>query len=141
MRHGFSLVESVLVLAVLGIVSGIALPHLSGALDSIEVDAAANHLITAHQRARIMAITRSQVLVLTVEDSCLAIRLRGQDNPLWSEEGPSARRVTLMGPAREFIFSPEGITLGLSNATLQLIRGAAHRRVIVSRLGRIRIVR
>jgi prepilin-type N-terminal cleavage/methylation domain-containing protein len=141
MPRGFSLVETVLVLAVVGILSGIALPHLSGLLDSIEVDAAAHHLAAAHQRARLMAITRSQVLLLTVEDSLLTIRQRGQDSVLWREEGPSAARVTLEGPARQFTFSPEGVTLGLSNATLRLARGAAHRSVIVSRLGRIRIVR
>jgi type II secretory pathway pseudopilin PulG len=141
MSQGISLTETVLVLAVLGILSGIALPRLAGTLDTIEVDAAANHLVAAHQRARIMAITRSQVLVLTVENSRVAIRQRQPELPLWSEEGPSVRRVTLTGPAREFIFSPEGITLGLSNATLQLARGNAHRSVIVSRLGRIRIVR
>ena len=141
MRQGFSLVEIVLVLALLGTLCGIAIPHLSGALDSIEVDAAANHLVAAHQRARFMAITRSQVLVLTVEATRLDIRRPGQDNPIWSDEGPSASRVTLAGPARQFTFSPEGITLGLSNATLQLVRGSTHRSVVISRLGRIRILR
>jgi type II secretory pathway pseudopilin PulG len=141
MSRGISLVETVLVLAVLGILSGIALPHLSGILDSIEVDAAANQLLAAHQRARIMAITRSQVLVLAVEPERLIIHRRGETAPLWSEEGPSARGVALDGPTREFVFSPEGLTLGLSNATLPLVRGIAHRNVVVSRLGRVRIMR
>jgi hypothetical protein len=39
------------------------------------------------------------------------------------------------------MFSPDGLTLGVSNATLPLARGAAHRAVVVSRLGRVRIVR
>jgi prepilin-type N-terminal cleavage/methylation domain-containing protein len=141
MRQGFSLVEMMLVLAVLGLLFGIALPRISGALDHIEVWAAANHLAAAHQRARIMAITRSQVLVLTIEAASLAIRPRGQAVPLWSEPGPAATRVALEGPAHQFTFSPEGLTFGLSNATLRLSRGAASRTIVISRLGRIRIAR
>lgn len=141
MRQGFSLVEFVLVVAVAGLLFGIALPHLSGTLDRIEVGAAANHLAAAHQRARMMAIARGQVLVLSVDSARLAIQPRGQATILWSEEGPAAGGVALAGPARQFTFSPEGLTLGLSNATLRLARRSASRAVVVSRLGRLRIVK
>jgi type IV fimbrial biogenesis protein FimT len=141
MRQGFSIVELMLVVAVAGLLLGIALPQLSGALDRIEVIAAANHLAAAHQRARMMAITRSQVLVLSVDPARLAIYPRGQSTLLWTEEGPAASSVVLAGPARQFTFSPEGLTLGLSNATLRLARGSASRTVVVSRLGRVRIAR
>src|SRR6476646_240841 len=110
MRHGFSLVELVLVLAVAGLLFGIALPSLSHAMDQIEVGAAANHLLAAHLRARVMAIARGQVLILTVDATGLIIRTRGNPGSLWSEDGPSASRVSLDGPARQFTFSPEGLT-------------------------------
>jgi type IV fimbrial biogenesis protein FimT len=141
MRQGFSIVELMLVVAVAGLLLGIALPQLSGALDRIEVSAAANHFVAAHQRARMMAIVRSQVLVLSVDPARLAIYPRGQSTLLWTEEGPAASSVVLAGPARQFTFSPEGLTLGLSNATLRLARGSASRTVVVSRLGRVRIAR
>jgi prepilin-type N-terminal cleavage/methylation domain-containing protein len=139
MRHGFSLVELLLVLAVAGLLFGITLPRLSAALDHVEVSAAANHIVAAHQRARIMAVTRGQVLVLSIQAADLVIRSRGQVAPLWTEDGPVASRVSLEGPAREFIFSPEGLSLGLSNATLRLTRGSASRTIVISRLGRVRI--
>jgi prepilin-type N-terminal cleavage/methylation domain-containing protein len=141
MRQGFSLVELMLVLAVTSLLFGIALPRLSGALDRIEVESQANHLVAAHRRARMMAITRSQVLVLTIDSANLVIRLRGQTSPLWAERGPAAARVTLDGPARQFTFSPIGLTLGFSNATLRLSRGTASRTIVISRLGRVRIAR
>jgi Tfp pilus assembly protein FimT len=128
-------------LAVAGLLFGIALPQLSGAVDRIEVSAAANHLAAAHQRARMMAIARSQVLVLSVDPARLTIQPRGLATILWSEEGPAASGVALAGPARQFTFSPEGLTLGLSNATLRLARGSASRAVVVSRRGRVRIMR
>jgi Tfp pilus assembly protein FimT len=132
-------VELMLVLAVAGLLFGIALPRLSGALDHIEVESQANHLVAAHRRARIMAVTRGQVLVLTIDSASIVIRPRGQASPLWAENGPAAARVTLEGPARQFTFSPVGLTLGLSNATLRLTRGSASRTIVISRLGRVRI--
>ena len=141
MRHGFSLVELVLVLALLGFLLGIALPPLSGALDRIEVASAASQIAAAHTRARMMAISRSRVLVLTVESGSLSIHPPGSTSQLWSDQGPALSSVLLTGPARSFTFSPEGFSLGLSNATFQLSRGSATRTVIVSRLGRVRITR
>jgi prepilin-type N-terminal cleavage/methylation domain-containing protein len=138
MRRGFSLPELMLAVAVAGLLFGIAVPSLSGALDRIEVWSAANQLIAAHRRARIMAITRGQVLVLTVNTDLLTIRPRGQTSPLWTAAGPASARVALEGRAHHFTFSPEGLTLGLSNATLRLTRGAASRTIVISRLGRIR---
>jgi prepilin-type N-terminal cleavage/methylation domain-containing protein len=139
MRQGVTLSELMLVLAVAGLVFGIALPGLSGALDRVEVWSAANHVVAAHRRARVMAVTRGQVLILTVDAEVLAIRPRGQPAPVWTEVGPASSRVALDGGSHQFTFSPEGLTLGLSNATMRLTRGAASRTIVISRLGRIRI--
>lgn len=141
MQKAFTLPELVLVLAVAGILVGIAVPRLAATLDQLEVHAAAAHLVAAHQRARIMAITRNQVVVLSIDSTALTISPRGGGAVLWSEIGPAASGVALAGPTRRFTFSPEGLTLGLSNATLQLSRGGSIRTLVISRLGRVRIVR
>jgi prepilin-type N-terminal cleavage/methylation domain-containing protein len=141
MRRAFTLVELMLVLAVLGILLGIAIPMLSQALDRIEVEAAAAHIVAAHQRARLLAITHGQVVRLSVDAGRIAIYPRVGLVPLWSESEPFQRRVTLAGATRQFSFSPEGFTLGLSNASLQLVRGTSRRTVVISRLGRVRILR
>jgi Tfp pilus assembly protein FimT len=131
----------VLVLALGGILLAIAVPRLTDALDRIEVQAAANNVAAAHHRARMMAVTHGQVLVLSVGQHQLGIRARSGATVLWSYAGPEASGVTLAGPSRQFTFSPEGLSLGLSNATLRLARGSATRTVVVSRLGRVRITR
>ena len=141
MRRAFTLIELMLVLAVVGILLGIGLPALNRMLDSIEVGAAIAHIVAAHQRARLMSITRGQVLRLSIGADQIAIYARSGITPLWSEAGPEHAHVTLSGPARQFTFSPEGFTLGLSNASLQLTRGASTRSVVISRLGRIRVDR
>jgi prepilin-type N-terminal cleavage/methylation domain-containing protein len=141
MRKAFTLPELMLVVALGGILVGIAVPLAARARDSIEVEAAAAHLVAAHYRARIMAVTRNQVVVLSVDSSALRISPPGGGPPLWAEIGPAGSGVALAGPARQFTFSPEGMTLGLSNATLQLARGASSRTVVISRLGRARVIR
>jgi prepilin-type N-terminal cleavage/methylation domain-containing protein len=140
MRIGVTLPEIMLVLALIGIVLGIAVPPLSRTLDRIEVAAAASHIAAAHSRARLLAVARNRVVVLTVDSLSLNIRDRGTTVPLWSRRGPALAGVSLNGPARTFTMSPQGYSLGLSNATLRVSRGRATRAVIVSRLGRVRIV-
>ena len=139
MRQAFTLPELLLVLALGSVLLGIAIPRFSAAMDRIEVSAAASHIAAAHRRARLIAVTRGIVAVLTVDPFALTIRHRGVTVPLWSEAGPAANRVSLAGPVRQFTFSPEGFSLGLSNATIRLTRGSATRTVIISRLGRVRV--
>jgi prepilin-type N-terminal cleavage/methylation domain-containing protein len=141
MRRAFTLPELVLVLAVVGVLVGMAVPRVSRVVDSLAVEAASNHLVVAHQRARIMAIARSQILILSIDSDRIAIYPRGGTSPLWSEVGPAASGVALGGAPRQLSFSPEGLTLGLSNATLRLTRGSASRTIVISRLGRLRVAR
>lgn len=141
MRDGFSLPELMLVLALISILLGIAAPHLSSAIDRVEVGAAASRIAAAHGRARLMAITQSRVVILSVDSLALTIRRRGLPTPLWSEAGPVSSGVSLTSTSPTFTFLPEGYTMGVSNATLRLSRGAATRSVIVSRLGRVRVIR
>lgn len=141
MRRAFTLPELMLSLAVASILLGIALPRLAQAVDRVSVEAATAQILAAHQRARVMAITRGQVLTLSVDSSRLSISPRSGGAALWTEPGPAASRVTLDGPTRRFTFAPEGISLGLSNASLRLSRGSISRTVVVSRLGRLRVLR
>ena len=82
---------------------------------------------------------RSQPLELVIEPTALTIRPPAA-TPIWQGPGPAADGVMLAGPPRTLTFSPVGITTGLSNASFRLTRGAAERTVVVSRLGRVRIV-
>jgi len=140
MRRGVTLVELMLVLAVAGILFGVAVPALSLLLDSLAVHAAISHIEAAHARARLLAITRGKVITLAIDSARIAISPRNDTLALWSEEGPSAQRVHLEGAQRQFTFSPEGFTLGVSNASLQLSRGATRQTLVISRLGRVRVL-
>lgn len=140
MRRGVTLLELVLVLVVIGILTAIAEPRLRAFTDDLAVNQAALEIVSAHRRARISAILQSRVVELTISDSGLSIRPRGAAADTWRAAGPAAEGVALAGPGDVITFSPVGISIGLSNASFHLSRGAASCTVVVSRLGRVRIV-
>jgi Tfp pilus assembly protein FimT len=139
MRRGATVLELVLTMILMGLVLSIALPRCQRILDSLAVARAAQDIAGAHRRARMSAILQSRAIELTIDANSLAIRPRGDTTSLWYADGPAADRVALAGPQRTLVFSPVGITFGLSNASFLLTRGAATRTVVVSRLGRVRI--
>jgi prepilin-type N-terminal cleavage/methylation domain-containing protein len=139
MRRGFTLLEIALVLAVMGLTLGIALPRLAALWNSLAVSQAAEEIVAAHRRARVLAILRSRPVVLSVSWDTLTIRQAGGSADMWGGSGPAAAGVSLLGPLRRITFSPIGLAMGLSNASFPLARGNATRTVIVSRLGRIRV--
>ena len=141
MRNGYTLVETALTLAVAGLLLGIALPRFTALKDGITVESAAQNIAAAHRRARTTAIVHGRPATLSVAARSLRITFVGAGQPHWSSPGPSEDGVTLAGPPRDLTFSPLGITTGLSNASFPLSLGSASRTVVVSRLGRVRILR
>jgi prepilin-type N-terminal cleavage/methylation domain-containing protein len=139
MRRGVTLLELALVLAVTGLLFGIALPSLNRMADGLAVHNASLGIVSAHRRARLSAILQNRLLELTITADTLAIRVPGAPGNLWHGPGPSADGVALAGPPRTMTFSPVGITVGVSNASFKLSRGTATQTVVVSRLGRIRL--
>lgn len=141
MKSGFTLVEVALALAVAGLLLGIALPVFTALKQGVQVDSAAQSIVAAHRRARAAAILHGRPAVLAVAARSLRITFVGEEQPHWSAPGPSDQGVTLDGAPRNLSFSPLGITTGLSNASFNLRVGSAVRTVVVSRLGRVRVLR
>lgn len=139
MQRGATLLELALALVVFGLILGIALPRIERVSDGLAVSGAASDIVAAHRRARITAILQSQVIELVVDTNDLAIRPRGGAAHLWHAAGPAAHRVALAGAPKTILFSPVGLSIGVSNASFHLSRGAATRTVVVSRLGRVRV--
>jgi prepilin-type N-terminal cleavage/methylation domain-containing protein len=141
MKHGFTLVETALTLAVAGLLLGIALPRFSALKQGVTVEQAAQNIAAAHRRARTTAIVHGRPAILSVAARTLRITFVGADQPHWSSPGPEMDGVALADPPRDLTFSPLGITTGLSNASFHLSLGSTSRTVVVSRLGRVRISR
>jgi Tfp pilus assembly protein FimT len=141
MNRGATLIELALALTVAGLLLGMALPRLEVVRDSLAVDRAAGQIVGAHRRARMAAILQSRAMELAISPTGLAIRASGAVADQWQAEGPASDGVTLAGGLRRITFSPVGVSMGLSNGSYPLSRGTATRTVVISRLGRVRIVR
>jgi prepilin-type N-terminal cleavage/methylation domain-containing protein len=141
MKSGFTLIETALALVVAGLLLGIALPRFTALRQGVEVERAAQNIAAAHRRARTIAIMYGRPATLSVAEGALRITVVGAEQPQWTVPGPSAEGVVLLSPPRDLTFSPVGITIGLSNASFELTLGSASRTVVVSRLGRVRILR
>jgi Tfp pilus assembly protein FimT len=141
--RGTTVLELAVALAVAGVLGAVAAPSLAAMLASAETDTAARRLQSAIATARAIAVLRSRPTLLTVTADSLVVRVvSGADTTrVWSAPGPSAQAVALTGPDRMLSFGPHGLARGVSNATFRLTRGAAVRQVVVSRLGRVRVLR
>lgn len=143
MRTGATLSELLVVLAIVAVLAATAAPSAVGLLNSLQTESAARKLMAAHRVARFAAIQRGQPTLLEVFPESLVVRcLSGGDTVVvWRAAGPATVGVSLSGPDYPLAFAPTGIPRGVANATYRLRRGAAERQVIVSRLGRLRLVR
>lgn len=143
MPRGLTLPEIVVTVAIVSLVLGIAAPRLAEPLDALSVEHAAAEIAGAHARARVTAVVESRPTRLTVRaDSLLLdVRVDGAWVRRWAGAGPSGFDVGMAGGAQVLTFSPVGWSMGFSNASWTLSRGGATRRVVVSRLGRLRIER
>ena len=143
MRRGVTLPEVLVVLALVSVVFGIGIPRLAAPLDTLAAERAAADLVAAHARARMTAILQSRVVLLTIgaDSLIIAVVTPTDTQQVWGAPGPAANGVIVVGITRRLIFSPVGLTMGFSNARWVLTKGNARREVVMSRLGRIRVVR
>ncbi|MEO7985231.1 MAG: GspH/FimT family pseudopilin [Gemmatimonadales bacterium] len=139
MQRGLTLPELLLAIVIACLTMAIALPGIQAFRDRLMVTEEVQRLISAHRRARVAAILQSQPLVLVVSADSLSISTVEGHDVVWAASGPLSRGVDLAGGERHFVFSPVGITTGVSNASLTLSRGNATRTIVISRLGRVRV--
>jgi len=127
-------------IAVLGVVSGIAVPRAASLRDRVLVERHARAVVTGYQRARLASLLGSARSVLVTGPDRMEVWLHtGRDSSLaWRAPGPARDGVALTGPVRT-VFAPAGVTMGLANGRFVLERGGISRTVVASRLGRLRV--
>ena len=140
MRRGFTLLELVVVLALVALVTTFALTRLVPLLDWIAADGAARDVTTAIAVARSAAVMRGSRARLRIAADSL--RIDREDAAGWEPyarwAGPASAGVTLTVTNPEIVFSPIGIAWGLSNTRIVLHRGSQIETITTSRLGRVR---
>ena len=140
MRRGLTLVEIVVVLAILAIVTAITLPRLADVWDWLAVNTAAQEVTAAVAVARHSAVmqgTRARVQIAA--DSLRIDRWIGDSwGAVHRWPGPDRHGVTLAVSNPVVVFDPIGIGWGASNTTVVLRRGTRVEKITLSRIGRVK---
>jgi prepilin-type N-terminal cleavage/methylation domain-containing protein len=140
MRRGLTLIEIMVVLAILALVTAVTLPRLAGFLDWVAVDTAAQEVTTAIAVARGVAVMQGIRSRVVIAGDSLRIDRWGEDS--WGDlhrwPGPGRHGVALEVSNPAVVFAPIGLAWGLSNTTVMLRRGTRVATLTVSRLGRVK---
>lgn len=140
-----TLVELLWVVVLAGLVAGMVVPETARLADRLAVEHEAGRILVAHRTAWLVARTRHRLAVLRITPDSLAVSTLmsagSADTVLvWLAAGPAQAGVQLPSGPHTTVFGPDGVAMGFSNHTHVLTRDRATRRVIVSRLGRVRVV-
>lgn len=140
MRRGYTLLELVVVLVLVGLLTTFAVARLAPLLDWIAADGAARDVTTALAVTRTAAVLRGGRARLRIAADSLRIDREGPAGwePYVRWAGPAAAGVSLTVSNPDIIFSPLGIAWGLSNTRVVLRRGSQIETITTSRLGRVR---
>lgn len=137
-RRAVTLPELLLVVVILGILSGMGLPRVAAAAHRAALRSARGELLRALDAGRGAAIRLGQPVDIVAADGTLQVRPVGAATPVWQVPDPLHAGIALSGLATPIRFGPSGIATGVANRTLRLRKGADTVQVVVSRLGRVR---
>lgn len=137
-RCAYTLVELVIVLAVLALVSAIGVRALGRQLDRIAVGSAIGEAAGAVARARDEALARHAMVSLRIDTAEGALTLRAGGVRLARHALGHAHGVSLATSRDSVVFDARGLGYGPANLTLVARRGSAADTLVLSRLGRAR---
>ena len=119
-NRGFSLIELLVVLVLIGIMAGVAAPSVGRFLDTLEFRKQSAKVMATVRYARLKAITEGKLVVMTATegDGSQALTLSGAVAEV--RELELAEDATLELEPLELVFSPEGYA---TPGTLKLTSG------------------
>jgi hypothetical protein len=136
-RRGMTLVELLAMLAVAALLAALAGRSAVQLRDALLVRQTARTLAGAFAAARATALAQDTVALLLVTPGLVQVRQSG--DTLDALRAVLRDVDSVEGAPRVHRFAPDGLMLDAGNATYVLRRGAAARRVIIAKYGRVRI--
>jgi type II secretory pathway pseudopilin PulG len=137
-----TLAEVLMVITIMSAASALIFWSAGRWSDRARVEAAAGAVLDAYRRAQSVARAWGRPAELVVTPDSLIIRAvwHQESTEVWRAPGPATGGVNITPASHVAGFSPSGMATGVANVSHVLTRGAARRQVIVSRLGRARVV-
>jgi prepilin-type N-terminal cleavage/methylation domain-containing protein len=137
-RHGFTILELSLSVAIAGLVAGLTLPRLASWRDRLAVDSAAASTVSLLATARHGALRRMVVTAVRFDTSRAHVIVHAGADTLEQRPLGTLHGVGLEATRDSIAYGPAGMGFGAANTRLIFRRGAAAETVTVSRLGRVR---
>ena len=137
-RFAFTLLELMIVVVLLGLLLGLALPRLAAVRDAASVRAALTDLGACFSFARQSAIARRTTVALVFDTAAGSVALRAAGGTI-SHCPLTAKYGIVLGANRDSaVYDARGFGYGVSNITVTIRRGAMIDTLTMSRLGRVR---
>jgi prepilin-type N-terminal cleavage/methylation domain-containing protein len=137
-RIAFTLLEMLLVVTILGVITGMAIPRSRRLLDDIAVHGASDDAAAMLELARHVALTRGERVSVYIDSAPARLTMRAGTDTLRRRNEQAIHGVRFVASRSPVVFSQLGMGYGVSNLTLIVTRGTAADTVTVSRLGRVR---
>jgi len=138
MRLGVTLLELTLALAILGVVSSIAIPGMVRTRDRAAVHGATSALVSTLADARHQALRWQRRTAVRFDTATAATVVHAGADTLTRIPLRDIYQVSLDATRDSIAFYPSGLGYGAANTRLIVSRGAAAETLTVSRAGRVR---
>ena len=139
-RHGFTLVELAMVVAIMGIVTALSIPRVSAMRSSAAIRAAKQDVVTSLARARALAVQQGRTVRLVRSASSIRIAALsgGVDQELMRPRDLQDMHLVTLDGAAEIGFDARGFGNGIAGmAVIRIRRGELMDSVCVVRTGKI----
>lgn len=137
MRHAHTLPELALTLALVALVTAMAVPRLVGTSERWRLRAASADVVNALVFARESALARGATATFVIDAARGELHVTCGTDTIVRRAIAAVHGVTLATSGDSVRFAPDGLATGVSNITVLLVRGSRVDSVVVSRLGRI----
>jgi len=134
----FTLPELLVVLVVIAVLLGLALPRLAGAADRAAVRSATADAAAVFRSARSAAIYRRAPVAVFIDTLRSAVSARADSMVLLRRDLGQGYGVRLTATRDSMAFDARGLGVGAANLSLVARRGRFADTLFVSRLGRLR---
>jgi Tfp pilus assembly protein FimT len=127
-----------LVLVMLGVIGGFAVPRFAGYRDQIEVDAATNDVVSLLSTARHAAVRRNVVTAISFDTTAGVVTVFARRDTIERRPLQAVHGVRLAASRDSIAYAANGMGYGAANTRVILSRGSRADTLTVSRLGRVK---
>ena len=138
LHRGATIVELLVTMAVLGVLTSVAVPRASTLVDRVSVRGATQDVMLALSAARAAASRRGAYVSFVADTHTGHLRVVSGGEILLDRDVLHTRGVQLQASRESVTFAPGGLGWGAANTTVIVSRGTRSDTVVMARLGRVR---